>query len=71
MTPPDTGPRAAVGVLAAAIGGLSISHDPLGQGIGADALRETDQGAEAEITVPSGDRFRITVTWLGDREGGS
>lgn len=67
----SAGARGAVGVLAAAIGGLSMSHDPNGEGIGADSIAETENGATCELLLPSGDRFRIVVEWLGDREADS
>lgn len=58
------GVMGAAEILAGACAQLSAKYDELG----ADGIREIENGVEAELHLPTGDRYRIVVEWLGDRE---
>lgn len=60
----EHGQLAATQILAAALLAVPGSQD----GIGADP-KSVPNGITAEAESASGDRYRITVEWLGDREG--
>lgn len=47
---------------------LASIPDPHGDGVGGD-IREIPNGVEIEVTMPTGDLYRVAVEWLGDREG--
>jgi hypothetical protein len=61
------------GVLAEAIAGIAEARhprdaDPDAPWLTASVIEATGDGAvRAEIEVPSGDRFEITVRWLGEQ----
>lgn len=62
------GKLAAAGLLGEALAGISQSRrhvDPERPDLSAD-FDESDDAITATITVPTGDRFEITVRWLGD-----
>lgn len=50
-------------------GMLATIPDPGGSGVGAGEFEELTNGVAATIHVPSGDRYRVTVEWIGDEEG--
>ena len=65
-TPPiDTKRLGATNLLAAAI---ASSSDPFSIGTAASIEEHGEHGIEAVVTMPSGDRYRVVVEWVGDRE---
>lgn len=46
---------------------LATIEDPSGVGVGAE-MAELEGGVESLVHLPSGDRYRVTVQWEGDRE---
>lgn len=46
---------------------LATVADPAGVGVGAEIM-EVENGVEALVHMPSGDRYRVVVQWAGDRE---
>lgn len=62
-----TGETKAVELLARLIG--DVSRDAGDAGVGADSITSVENGAQMTIVLPSSDRYSVSVTWLGDREG--
>lgn len=46
---------------------LATIPDPAEVGIGAE-ITELEGGVASVVHMPSGDRYRVTVQWDGDRE---
>jgi hypothetical protein len=57
-----------MGATALLAGAITAVSDPTGEGIGAGDFETLEHGVAATIHAPSGDRYRISVEWLGDRE---
>lgn len=64
--PPSRGQIGAMQLLAQM---LATVPDPNGTGVGAE-ISELEGGVASVVHLPSGDRYRVTVQWDGDREGG-
>lgn len=60
-----TGQAGAVELLAAMLAMLSSKYEE----VGVDEMTGAGATVCATVHLPSGDRYRATVEWLGDREG--
>lgn len=49
-------------------GAIVAVSDVAGDGVGAGDFETLEHGVAATIHAPSGDRYRISVEWIGDRE---
>lgn len=49
-------------------GMLASIPDPGGEGVGADDFEELDRGVAATLVLPSGDRYRVAVEYVGGGE---
>ena len=61
----NAGQLGASTILGAALAG----HDLAGRDISASDIEPLEHGAAATVELPGGDRYRVTVEWLGDHEG--
>ena len=67
---PNAQMMGAIDLLARLIASTStVGVDPLSFGTAASVESQGDHGVSAELELPSGDRYRVVVEWLGDREG--
>ena len=64
----EAGQLGATNLLAKLLASFDEAFDPEGAGIGADVIGGIPNGVKAEIQLPSGDRYRIAIEWLGDNE---
>lgn len=62
----NTGLLGATSLLAGAI--ASVNEGTSSEGVGAGDFVELAAGVEATVILPSGDRYRVSVVWLGDNE---
>lgn len=61
----DTKQLGAIDILA---GVIASSSDPLSIGVAASIESHGDHGVRADVRMPNGSEYRITVEWIGDRE---
>lgn len=64
---PNPGVMGASEILAGALAQLSTKYDELS----ARGIVDVERGVEAEVELPTGDRYLIRVEWLGDDEAPS
>ena len=50
---------------------LATTPDPFGLGTAASIEPLGEHGVRSEIELPTGDRYRVSVEWIGDREAAS
>lgn len=47
---------------------IATVTDPHDVGVGGADFGGTELGASCVLVMPSGDRYRVSVEWVGDRE---
>jgi hypothetical protein len=47
---------------------IASIEDPHDHGIAIGEMESIEGGVVAELALPSGDRFAVSVQWVGDRE---
>ncbi len=60
------GQHEATSILAKLLASFDESFDPEGAGIGADVIEARPNGVAADLVLPSGERYRITIDRLDD-----